>query len=339
MSRRWINRPDGSNWGDFGDDDQIGRLNLLTPERVQLAANEIKTGENFCLSLPLNIPVSPGITPNRKAPKQHFIKRKENRAHVNYPLNLEKDIYTDVVCDDHITLFTQYSTQWDSLAHVGSCFDADGDGEAEMVYYNGFRAGVEIVEPSDNTEFGARALGVEHMAAASVQGRGVLVDLHSRFGDRPEKVTLEMLLNIMSDDGLFVEAGDLLCLHTGYADYLLNMADDPAPKDFHGKYSALDGQDSSLLNWLDRSGVSALIADNVAVEAYPNEAGGNCPGPGLPLHEACIFKLGIPLGELWYLTELSDWLKNAGRYRFFLTCPPLRLPGAFGSPVTPVATV
>ena len=29
---RWKRRPDGSNWGEFGTDDQIGRMNLLTPE-------------------------------------------------------------------------------------------------------------------------------------------------------------------------------------------------------------------------------------------------------------------------------------------------------------------
>ena len=32
VTKRWRRRPDGSNWGDFGDDDQRGRLNLLTPE-------------------------------------------------------------------------------------------------------------------------------------------------------------------------------------------------------------------------------------------------------------------------------------------------------------------
>ena len=31
-------------------------------------------------------------------------------------------------------------------------------------------------------------------------------------------------------------------------------------------------------------------------------------GPALPLHEHCLFKLGILLGELWYLTELAAWL-------------------------------
>jgi hypothetical protein len=45
------------------------------------------------------------------------------------------------------------------------------------------------------------------------------------------------------------------------------------------------------------------------------------------------------LGELWYFTELAAWLRTNGRTRFLLTAPPLRLPGAVGSPATPVATV
>jgi hypothetical protein len=59
----------------------------------------------------------------------------------------------------------------------------------------------------------------------------------------------------------------------------------------------------------------------------------------VPLHELCLFKLGIPLGELWWLSELADYMRGARRTRFLLTAPPLRLPGAVGSPVTPVATV
>jgi hypothetical protein len=31
--KRWVNRPEGSNWGDFGPDGQVGKINLLTPER------------------------------------------------------------------------------------------------------------------------------------------------------------------------------------------------------------------------------------------------------------------------------------------------------------------
>ena len=86
------------------------------------------------------------------------------------------------------------------------------------------------------------------------------------------------------------------------------------------------------------SGVAALISDNVAVERYPNTSGSG-RRPLAPLHELCLFKLGIHLGELWYLTELAQWLRTHRRNRFLLTAPPLRLPGAAGAPVTPVATV
>jgi hypothetical protein len=57
------------------------------------------------------------------------------------------------------------------------------------------------------------------------------------------------------------------------------------------------------------------------------------------LHELCLFKLGVPLAELLWLSDLADYLRKAGRNRFLLTAPPLRLPGAVGSPMTPVATV
>ena len=79
-------------------------------------------------------------------------------------------------------------------------------------------------------------------------------------------------------------------------------------------------------------------ADNYAVEGLPaNESHPGCAR--MPLHEHCLFKNGIPLGELWHLTPLAAWLRENGRNRFLLTAPPLRLPGAVGSPVTPVATV
>jgi hypothetical protein len=58
-----------------------------------------------------------------------------------------------------------------------------------------------------------------------------------------------------------------------------------------------------------------------------------------PLHHNCLFKLGLHMAELWYFRELAEWLAANGRTRFFLTAPPLYLPGAAGSPVTPVATV
>ncbi len=95
---------------------------------------------------------------------------------------------------------------------------------------------------------------------------------------------------------------------------------------------------ASCCKWITDSGLVSLIADNYAVEAHPrDQPAARCAA--LPLHEHCLFKLGVNLGEIWYLTELANWLRENRRYRFLLTAPPLRLPGAVGSPATPVATV
>jgi hypothetical protein len=47
----------------------------------------------------------------------------------------------------------------------------------------------------------------------------------------------------------------------------------------------------------------------------------------------------VRLGELWHLTPLAERLCANGRSRLLLTAPPLRLPGAVGSPASPIATV
>jgi Putative cyclase len=338
MSPRWARRPDGSTWGDFGEDDELGRLNLLTPERRLAAVREVRTGEVFCLSLPLDLPGGSVLHPHRRPPERHVALRKGHPL-VNYPLGLDDERCVDVACDDAVTLFMQYSTQWDGLGHVGQLFDADGDGTPEPVYYNGFRGGRDVLGPDDPGGPGARRLGIERMAETCVQGRGVLVDLHAHFGDDRVAVGHDALLRVLEADRVEVEAGDLLCLHTGFGEIVLGMAGRPDASVLRHASPVLDGGDARLLRWIAESGIAAIAADNYAVEAFPSRPAGPGPCEGLPLHQACLFRLGIPLGELWYLTPLARWLRRNGRSRFLLTCPPLRMPGSFGSPVTPVATV
>ena len=55
---RWKHRPEGSNWGDFGPDDQVGRLNLLTPQKIREGLAEVLEARAFCLSLPLDFPAA-----------------------------------------------------------------------------------------------------------------------------------------------------------------------------------------------------------------------------------------------------------------------------------------
>ncbi len=340
---RWTNRPEGSNWGEFGADDQIGRLNLLTPQKVLEGIAEVRDGRSFCLSLPLDYPGGNVLNRLRRPPR-HFAAERGEQANFNYPLGKDVPGATDLVSDDAVLLYTQYSTQWDALAHVGSHFDADGDGVAEGVYYNGYRAGEHVEGAAlhhghDAVEgVRAHALGIENMARTGVQGRAVMVDLERHLGRGRTLVGRDTLLDIMAADGVTVEPGDMLVLHTGFAGEVLAMGGEPDAERLHEACAALDGRDEGLHDWIRSSGISVIAADNYAVEHYPARTG-EVPCAGLPLHELCLFKLGIHLGELWYLDELAASLREAGRSRFLLTAPPLRLPGSVGSPVTPVATI
>ena len=345
MAHRWKQRPPGSNWGDFGADDQLGRLNLITAAKVLQGAAEVKEGRSFCLSLPLDFPGESGLNKLRHPPRL----RPTELAGVpfmNRPLSHTDPRATDVICDDEVTLSLQYSTQWDGLAHVGQWFDADGDGQPEKVYYNGYRAHEHILGPGDagvaatgqDGSSRALALGIENFAVHSIQGRGVLVDLHAHLGRKRVMVGYDELTAILRADGVELETGDMVLLHTGFAELLLEMDRRPDKAVLSRSCAVLDGRDERLLQFITDTGVAALCADNYAVEAYPaREAEGR--RALLPLHEHCLFKLGVPLGELWWLTELAAWLRLHHRSRFLLTAPPLRLPGAVGSPVTPVATV
>jgi hypothetical protein len=145
-------------------------------------------------------------------------------------------------------------------------------------------------------------------------------------------------MRVIDADRVTVEPGDMVCLHTGFAQALIGMGGQPDAERLERTGAVLDGRDERLLQWITDSGLSVLIADNYAVEAHPAAARDMCCAT-LPLHEHCLFKLGIHLGELWHLTPLAQWLRAHGRHRFLLTAPPLRLPGAVGSPATPVATV
>ena len=344
---RWKNRPPGSTWGDFGPDDQRGRLNLLTPKKVLEGIAEVKEGRTFCLSLPLDYPGGNKLNPRRHPPKLQPTVR-EGRPNMNFPMQSLDAKWTDVISDDAVFMHLQYSTQWDSLAHVGQMFDADGDGEPEMVYYNGYRAGEHIVGPIDyrggkETAVaeapGARALSVENMATHCIQGRAVMIDLEAHYGRARKLVGYDDLMGVMAKDKVIVEEGDMVCLRTGFAQMILEMKKDPDETRLHESCAALDGRDQRLLNWITKSGLVSLIADNYAVEAAPARPCEADRCASLPIHEHCLFKLGVNLGEIWYLNELADWLRAHGRNRFLLTAPPLRLPGAVGSPATPVGTV
>jgi kynurenine formamidase len=343
-AKRWTKRPEGSNWGDFGPDDQIGRLNLITPQHRIKAAEEVREGLAFCLSLPLDCP-RVQLNPRRFPPELAFSMRGEDPV-ANYPYGLSISGMKEVVNDDRATLSLQYSTQWDSLCHMGQVFDLGGEVGEEVSYYNGFRAHEHICGPLDyfhgraaqEGPFGAFALGIEKLAETGMQTRGVMIDLFAHVGLEHVSIGYERLMSILELDKIEVEPGDVLCFRTGFDRALLAHYAGASEFDQH-RCCGLDGFDDKLLRWVDDCGAVALVSDNEAVEMMPDFLRENVHGIRVPLHNLCLFKLGIPLGEMFLLSDLADWLRQHGRSRFLFTAPPLRLPGAMGSPVTGVGTV
>jgi len=91
--------PPGNAWGLFGAKDELGMLNLLTPEVVRNAAKEIRDGIRFPLDWPLDEPLMP--TGGREV-LRHEIQHHSKPTIMN---------------DDVVYFNTQSSTQWDGFRH------------------------------------------------------------------------------------------------------------------------------------------------------------------------------------------------------------------------------
>jgi kynurenine formamidase len=339
VAKRWTQRPEGSTWGDFGADDERGRLNLLTKEKVLQGIAEVKEGLNFCLSLPLDLPGGTALNPRRHPPELKPVYR-EGAVAFCQPLSRFNPIVTSATCDDAMLLYSQYSTQWDALAHCGAEFDLFGDGTKTVCFYNGWRVVDEETGTPTQGEVGAASLGIEHMAESCVQGRGVLIDFHAHYGREHKAVGYDDLMRILDDDKVEIEQGDIVAFHTGWSDLLIEYAGDPDPQVMFNSGAALNGRDPKVLQWITDSGLAVVVSDNRAVEyEWGGVTEATEPGPLLPLHDHCLFRLGVHLGEMFNIGPLARWLRENGRSRFLFTGPPLRMPGAVGSPATPVATV
>lgn len=331
--KRWLKQPDGARWGVFGDDDQIGRMNFVTPVRRRAAIAEAREGIAFLLGLPLDYPKGQ-IFVGRNPPRLEATPSPDGGTMYDW---VSSQGFTDVVNDDRVIMDLQYSTQWDGLSHYGICFDADNDGTAEHVFYNGYRSDTHFQQPSEGVAPQAKALGIENLARSCVQGRGALVDLRAAGKGPHGLVGFDELQAAMTTQGAVVAEGDFLCLYTGYADLLLRDGAD-VDRAALAACTGLDGSDAALLEWIGNSGLAAICADNSMVEKM--EGVTTCKDKArLPLHEHCLVKLGIHLGELWWFGGIAPWLAAHKRVHFLLTAPPLNLPGAVGSPATPIGTV
>jgi hypothetical protein len=308
--------PPRSAWGVFGADDQIGTLNLLTPERIAKAARLVQTGEVFAMNWELELPHPPLF--NRQV-LQHTIHRRRHNVH--------DDIYQN--------FNTQSSTQWDGLTHYG---------HPEHGFYNG-------VQEADVTGQPGTRNGIEHWARRGIAGRGVLLDFaryaaHAGLAYVPAAIasterfgiTAEQLQACADWQGVTFEVGDILLLRTGWLAWYLSLNEEQRTQLAQpGALSAAGlQQGDETLRFLWNHHFAAIAADSPPVEAYPPapHADGK---PGAMMHETIIGLWGMPLGEMFVLDGLAASCAADKRYEVFFTSAPLNKLGGVASPPNALA--
>jgi kynurenine formamidase len=298
------------NWGRWGDDDQLGTVNLITPEKIRAAAGLVKRGEVFSLALPLdgNGPMTGAY--GRVNPIHVMLQDGGDVASgAQEHLNVLR--YTD----DAVYLVLQCATQWDALAHIYH--------EGQM--YNGY--GTNAVNST-----GANKNSITAVKDKMVT-RGVLLDIARHKGKRwldvSEPIGFEELESCATAQGVEVGPGDIVLVRTGRLGAVRERgawgdeyAGGPAP-----------GLAISAADFLCPRGVAAIATDTWGIEVLPNET----PDVFQPLHIILLVNAGIHIGEMFDLEALADDCASDGVYEFLFVAPPLTVTGSVGSAINPQA--
>lgn len=317
------NAPPEAAWF-WGKDDELGRLNLLTPKRVKAAASSsIQTGEVVPLNLPLNVPLVPGFG---REPFVHSF----------------KTLLDDVAYDDKYECNTQSGSQWDGFRHFAHI--------PSKTFYNGV-TGRDIVGPEANNR-----CGIHVWAEHGFAGRGVLIDYWSFANTHPEKtydpfeghaISLDELTACAKAQGVDIrpasqggdiQIGDIVLIRTGFVS-AYHHATEARRKEValrgHGPnkdgdtdldsqlYAGLQ-QSEEMLTWFHDSYFAAVAGDAPAFERWPT-------AEKYHLHEYILALWGMPLGEMLDLERLSETCKKENRWTFFFQAIPQRCVGGVAS--------
>lgn len=257
--------PNISNWSRWGDDDQLGQLNLMTPSSILAAVKLVKKGKLYNLAVPLekNGPQSPTF---HKTKQVTYFTADPNPSAAN-------------MVDDFVAMETHSGTHIDALGH----FFQDGR------LWNG-RTSEHV------TGRGLTWAGIDNVIG--LVGRGVMLDL-PRFRKVPhlglgEIVTVEDMNRCATAQRVEIRVGDILLLRTGWYTVF---------KDRRDLYNEGEpGPDISCTQWLKQKDIIALGADNFAVERLLVSER-NLVSPRL--HTIALRDLGIYLIENLDLDGLS----------------------------------
>jgi kynurenine formamidase len=297
--------PAGAAWGVFGDDDEIGTLNLLDSARVLAGVREVELGEVHPLNWRIDLPARNAY---RRAPR---------RVHLGEGNTFGRDDYID-------RFFLQYSSQWDGLRHIVS---------NDNRFYNGVAAAA--VDAADST-----VLGIHLWAERGIAGRGVLIDVARHQADagapiRPDsgfEITSDLLDATLAHQSTRLQPGDIVLVRTGWAGWYTTL--DPGEQLTAVAEDALQAGLQSgrrTAAWLWDHQVAAVAADNMALETYPIDEGPDT------LHRLLLPGFGMPIGEYFWLDGLAEACARDHRWTFLFTSAPLNVVGGVGSPPNALA--
>ena len=300
-----------SNWGRWGEDDQLGALNFVGPDQVRSAAALVRTGEVISMSLPYD---AHGCQVGGLRQNPQLMVTATGTDH----LGGAQDVLGPYgpargvgYSDDVVILPTQAGTQWDSLSHVFF--------EGRM--YNGYSA-------AEVSSAGAARNGIEHGTTRHVM-RGVLLDV-ARWAkvdalEPGHAITVDELEAVAAAQNVAVRSGDAVIVRTGFLG---------ARRGRWGDYAggASPGLSLYTVPWLYENEVAAVVTDTWGNEVRPNEI-----DFFQPLHVVVLVHMGLAFGEIFDLDALAEHCAADGVYEFMFAAPPLPLTGASGSPLSAVA--
>ncbi len=297
--------PPESSWGVFGDDDQFGCLNFLTPQGVVDAARLVQTGKVFRLDAKIGFAKPPLFS----------------RAEVTHRVVPLAPFANDDVVDN---FNTQEGSQWDGLAHVGH--------RRLGSYYNGVLS----------SEIGPGGKLSIHEWAARFVGRGVLIDAFGFLKAKGREIrpmerevfTLADLKGALESQGTTLKPGTILLVRTGWMESYERCTPEQkgALSSFANVKAAGIEATQEMAAWLWDQRVAAIGTDSPGVEPLPADFSDE----GI-LHYRALPLLGLPLGELFVLAPLAEDCARDRRYEFMVVSAPMVLEGGIATPPNAVA--
>jgi kynurenine formamidase len=292
---------DVGNWGRWGEDDQRGALNLITPEAVLAALHTPARGRVYSLGIPIGRHLTPDLGGIRPYPE-----RLTMSAPADAPNYEQYGAAPGVGANEDLVFVPSHAgTHMDALCHVY----ADG------VIWNRYPA------DSFGAMAGATKCSIEQTAAFA--GRFVLLDVAGHAGvdllEPGRVITSDDLEATRAAQGTEVRPGDILLFRTGNVEQRLSG----------NRYSGMEaGLGLDAVSFARDHDVAVVGADNCAIESIPFDN-----NVFLGVHIELLVKLGVTLVEHLNLGELARDNVHEG----FYAQGGLPVAGATGSPVNPIA--